>query len=79
MVDKNGFYNKYSITRTDGTPINRDEEHFVLKLDSDRFARDAAIYYAQISNNALLESDLRILFKQRGWDFSKLKHSPRVP
>ena len=32
-----GLYNKYTITKTDGTPIDSNADYFVLRLDTDKF------------------------------------------
>lgn len=62
-----GLYNKYIITRRDGTPIDRGNEYFVLKLDGyGNFnhidaCRAALMTYADEieSHNPKLAKDLR--------------------
>ena len=41
-----GLYNKYTITKTDGTPVDPNADYFVLRLDTDKFARSAMRFYA---------------------------------
>ena len=41
-----GLYNKYHIEKTDGAPVDPEAVYFVLRLDTDREARDAAKAYA---------------------------------
>lgn len=63
-MDENGYYKKFEIKRTDGTPLEKDEEHFVLSLTSDKAAREAALYYAHITGNGKLENDLLFLYSR---------------
>lgn len=46
MLDKQGIYNKYTITKTDGSPVDPNAQYFVLRLDTDENARLAVINYA---------------------------------
>lgn len=44
-MDK-GLYGKYKIEKADGTPIDPSADYFVLRLDTDKAARLAALVYA---------------------------------
>lgn len=44
MLDK--LYEKYVITKADGSPVDPSAEYFVLRLDTDECARQAAAAYA---------------------------------
>ena len=70
-MDTKGFYKKYEIKRTDGQPIPSDEEHFILRLDSDQAAREAALYYARITGNGKLENDLVFMYSRRNLRFDE--------
>jgi len=41
-----GLYGKYKIEKTDGTPIDPKAQYFVLRLDTDPYARRAIRKYA---------------------------------
>lgn len=41
-----GLYDKYRVTKTDGTPCNASAEYFVLNIGTDPHARVAAQAYA---------------------------------
>jgi len=43
---KIGLYNKYNITKADGSPMDPNAFYFVLRLDKDKHARVAAKAYA---------------------------------
>jgi len=40
-----GLYNKYIISKADGTPIDPNADYFVLRLDTDSCAREAMKFY----------------------------------
>jgi len=42
-----GLYQKYIITKSDGTPVDPNAQYFVLRLDTDSHARQAALAYAR--------------------------------
>lgn len=44
--DDDGLYNKYIVTKRDGSPVDPDAFYFVLRLDTDMAAREAALCYA---------------------------------
>lgn len=44
MTDK--LYDKYVIAKRDGSPIDPEAQYFVLRLDTDGCAREAARVYA---------------------------------
>ena len=44
MGDK--LYDKYVVTKRDGSLIDSEAQYFVLRLDTDGCARAAAIFYA---------------------------------
>ena len=41
------LYQKYKIEKTDGTPVDPEAFYFVLRFDTDAFARAAGWFYAQ--------------------------------
>jgi hypothetical protein len=47
MNDPKGLYNKYQVTKTDGSPVDPEAEYFVLRLDTDEAARAALACYAE--------------------------------
>lgn len=55
-----GLYPKYEVTKADGT-TDEDAVYFVLRLDTDHFARTAVGLYAALieTDNPELASDLR--------------------
>ena len=55
-----GLYGKYKIEKADGSPVDPEADYLVLRLDSDKHARIAALAYAEsvMSENTLLASDL---------------------
>lgn len=46
-MSNKGLYNKYIVLKMDGSPIDKNADYFVLRLDTDPIARTAAIVYAQ--------------------------------
>ena len=39
------LFNKYTITKTDGSPVDPHAQYFVLRLDTDPHAREAMMAY----------------------------------
>jgi hypothetical protein len=58
---KRGLYPKYAVTKTDGTAVNPKADYFVLRLDTDAYARDVMWIYAGLigNDNPQLAEDLR--------------------
>ena len=40
-----GLYQKYIIQKADGTPIDPNADYFVLRLDTDKHARETLKFY----------------------------------
>jgi hypothetical protein len=61
-----GLYEKYLVTKADGTPTDPNAVYFVLRLDTDKLARLAALRYAALvaRQNPQLAQDLRQLIIQ---------------
>jgi hypothetical protein len=59
-VIKRGLYEKYRVSKVDGSPVDPGAKYFVLRLDTDRAARIAAIAYCEaiLSENPRLASEL---------------------
>jgi len=57
------LYSKYHIEKVDGTPIDEAAEYFVLRLDTDRHARVAALAYA----DSIAEEDRAFASEIRNW------------
>ena len=57
-TDNEGYYEKYHITKADGTPLPEEAVMFVLRIDTDRVARIAARAYADNTDNPQLARDL---------------------
>jgi hypothetical protein len=47
MSEKQGLFNKYVVTKADGSPVDLEAEYFVLRLDTDGAAREALACYAE--------------------------------
>lgn len=56
-----GLYGKYKIEKADGTPINPQAQYFILRLDTDPYARRAVRTYIKYMHtvNPQLASDLK--------------------
>jgi len=55
---KQGLFNKYTVTKTDGSPVDPDAQYFVLRIDTDYAARVAVLAYAnsiQVDNPQFAE------------------------
>lgn len=61
-----GLYQKYHITKADGSRIDPDAQYFVLRLDTDMHARTAALAYAKAirEENPALAEDIVALVKK---------------
>lgn len=58
MTDRKGFFSKYIVSKTDGTPVDPMACYFVLRLDTDRNARQAAMLYGELSGDPELQEQL---------------------
>lgn len=56
MVDTEGLYGKYTVTKADGTPVT--DRCFVLKPDKDIAARMALLTYAEYTCDEQLRNDI---------------------
>jgi hypothetical protein len=61
--DKRGFYKKYIISKADGSPVDPKAVYMVLRLDTDKAARAAAIEYAMVTVNHKLKCDIENLVR----------------
>jgi hypothetical protein len=62
--DPKGFYRKYIVTHSDGSPTDPNAVYFVLRLDTEQIARTAAREYARLiqdSNPALASGIMDLL------------------
>ncbi len=61
-----GLYHKYIVTKSDGSPISPTAKYFVLRLDSDPYARLALRAYADemTAVNPKLANDLYSLLDE---------------
>lgn len=59
--DKKGLYKKYVIKKADGSPVDINADYFVLRLDADQAAREAAKNYASrvLDKNPELAEELK--------------------
>ena len=46
MAGRDGLYGKYVIEKADGSPVDPRAVYFTLRLDTDRFAREAVRAYS---------------------------------
>lgn len=61
-----GLYDKYIIIKTDGEPVDPNAVYFVLRLDTDSFARRTILKYIDIQwyeGNRELAVDLQLLLQ----------------
>ncbi len=65
MDTNRGFYNKYCITKRDGSPIDPNACYFVMRIDTDPHARKALRAYIKSvrKENLPLASDLTTWLK----------------
>lgn len=61
MTEAKGLYGKYLIAKANGMPIEPKADYFILRLDTDKAARIAALVYAELIDeiNHSLALDLR--------------------
>ena len=66
MPERDGLYEKYVIAKRDGTPLDPQACYFVLRLDTDPCARDAARKYLELIKDQApqLARDLRQLIAE---------------
>jgi hypothetical protein len=57
-MEQSGWYSKYKIEHVDGSPIDPGAIYFVLRLDTDQFARKAALAYANSCLDFQLGADI---------------------
>ena len=67
-----GLYNKYIVIKSDTTPIDTNADYFVLRLDTDKYAREALKFYgsAIYQDNPELAHDI---FKRLNYYWEKEK------
>lgn len=55
-----GYYNKYIIKKADGSPVDSNADYFVLRMDTDLYARKALRTYADSirEENPILSKDI---------------------
>jgi predicted transcriptional regulator len=54
-----GWYDKYEVSKTDGSELDTRADYFVLRLDTDPAARAAALAYASVCQDRKLAAYLR--------------------
>ena len=59
-----GWFTKYHISKADGSPIDKDAVYMVLRLDTDKDAREAAMLYAERTPNNVFGEDIRRMVKE---------------
>lgn len=58
MTESSGLYDKYTITKTDGSAVDPNAHYFVLRVDTDPHAREAILAYADSLELADPHNDL---------------------
>ena len=55
-----GLFKKYIVTKTNGRIIDSNADYFVLRLDTDKFARSAMRFYAMAiqQDNPILSKEI---------------------
>ena len=53
-----GLFNKYTVTKNDGTPTDPNAQYFVLRIDTDPAARVALIQYAYAQEDLVFREQL---------------------
>ncbi len=48
FLQREGWVDKYRITKMDGRPVDPEAIYFPLRLDNDPYAREAALHYASL-------------------------------
>lgn len=71
-----GYYRKYVISKIDGSPIDPEADYFVLRVDSDQDAREAAKHYAGLIvwKNPILAGEIT----RRMWEYEANETRPEV-
>jgi hypothetical protein len=67
-----GLYNKYVISKSDGSPIDPNAVYFVLRVDKDPAARAAMRIYANRTDNGVLAQDI---YRMLQCSFNKYIHA----
>jgi len=57
------LYNKYVVTKADGSPVATDAQYFVLRIDTDPAARAALLVYA----DQIKDSDPEFAKELQAW------------
>ncbi len=60
-----GLYNKYIVTKADGSPIDPEAQYFVLRIDNDFDAFMAVLRWADEKGNNKLFEDLIDVIKDK--------------
>lgn len=65
-MESKGLYGKYKIEKADGTPIDPKAQYFILRLDTDPYARRALRKYIRYMHevNPKLATDLKKWLEQ---------------
>jgi hypothetical protein len=60
------LYNKYKVTKSDGSPVDLNAQYFVLRVDTDPAARFALVAYANFikRSDPQFSRELLVLVKQ---------------
>ena len=66
LDSRTGLYGKYRDEKANGSPVDPKADYFVLRLDTDKAARKAAIYYAELTQSERLLKDLERLGRWHG-------------
>lgn len=77
MIQTAGIYGKYEVRKADGTQVDPDAFYFVLRLDTDPYARVAAASYAtacEYTNPELAADLLEYLARRRKPGLRGLAH-----
>jgi len=55
-----GLFKKYIVTKTNGRIVDSNADYFVLRLDTDKFARSAMRFYAMAiqQDNPILSKEI---------------------
>lgn len=69
------LYGKYEVRKTDGTPIDPEAQYFVLRLDTDPTAQNAALTYATYISG----SDPEFAKELENWVFECQKPKRHFP
>ena len=58
-TDKLGVYGKYILKKANGGPLDSEACYFILRLDTDKVARQAMRVYAEECGNQQLSADIK--------------------